>query len=77
MLFVDALVDQEETKVPCKANKQFLVQLDTWFNSRLIGLRWYKFRMTLQPSKKSLVAHTKPTFQGTGTDRDEKKERFG
>ena len=47
MLFVDALVDQEETNVPCKANKQFLVQLDTWFNSRLIGPRCYNFRMTL------------------------------
>ena len=47
MSFIDALVDQEEKNVPCKANKQILVQLDTWFNSRLIGPRFYKLRMTL------------------------------
>ena len=47
MPFIDALVDQEEKNVPCKANKQILVQLDTWFNSRLIGPRYYKLRMTL------------------------------
>ena len=47
MSFIDALVDQEEKNVPCKANKQILVQLDTWFNSRLNGPRCYKLRLTL------------------------------
>ena len=47
MSFIDAPVDQEETNVPCKANKQILAQLDTWFNSRLIGSRCYKLRTTL------------------------------
>ena len=46
MSFIDALVDQEEKNVPFKAHKQILVQLDTWFNSRL-GPRCYKLRMTL------------------------------
>ena len=35
MSFTHALVDQEETNLPCKANRQILVQLDTWFNPRL------------------------------------------
>ena len=47
MTFTDALVDQEETNLPCKANKQILVQLGTWFNPILIGRRCYKLRMTL------------------------------
>ena len=49
MSFIDALVDQEAnyTNVPCIANQQILVQLGTWFNSRLNGPRCHKLSLTL------------------------------
>ena len=36
MSFIDALVGQEEKNVPCKENKQILVQLDTCFQDLLV-----------------------------------------